>query len=165
MSKVFIPATGIEKRFAWLSAIPHGSYHEKPLGDAICALTRAAGLEAIQDSLGNVLVRKPAAPPLAPECRDTDAPWQVPGRAPLISSPKSGLIYTASLGKPQKIPLLADADADADCVYWFAGARYLGRSAPDEPLFWQAAPGVTRLTAVDDLGRSSSVRVVTESVP
>ena len=62
MSKVFIPATGIEKRFAWLSAIPHGSYHEKPLSDAICALTRAAGLEAIQDSLGNVLVRKPAAP-------------------------------------------------------------------------------------------------------
>ena len=110
-------------------------------------------------------VRKPAALPLAPECRDTDAPWQVPGRAPLISSPKSGLIYTASLGNPQKIPLLADADADADCVYWFAGARYLGRSAPDEPLFWQAAPGVTRLTAVDDLGRSSSVRVVTESVP
>lgn len=110
-------------------------------------------------------VRKPAALPLAPECRDTNAPWQVPGRAPLISSPKSGLIYTASLGNPQKIPLLADADADADCVYWFAGARYLGRSAPDEPLFWQAAPGVTRLTAVDDLGRSSSVRVVTESVP
>lgn len=54
---------------------------------------------------------------------------------------------------------------DAGCVYWFAGTRYLGRSEPDEPLLWQAAPGVTRLTAVDDLGRASSVRVVAESLP
>ena len=110
-------------------------------------------------------VRKPPAPPLAPECRETDTPWQVPGRAPLISSPKPGLVYAASLKHPQKIPLLADADADAGCVYWFADTRYLGRSGPDEPLLWQAAPGVTRLTAVDDLGRASSVRVVTESLP
>ena len=110
-------------------------------------------------------VRKPPAPPLAPECRETDTPWQVPGRAPLISSPKPGLVYAASLKHPQKIPLLADADADAGCVYWFADTRYLGRSEPDEPLLWQAAPGVTRLTAVDDLGRASSVRVVTESLP
>lgn len=92
-------------------------------------------------------------------------PLAVPGRAPLISSPKPGLVYAASLKHPQKIPLLADADADAGCVYWFADTRYLGRSGPDEPLLWQAAPGVTRLTAVDDLGRASSVRVVTESLP
>lgn len=110
-------------------------------------------------------VRKLPAPPLAPECRETDIPWQVPGRAPLISSPKPGLVYATSLKHPQKIPLLADADADAGCVYWFAGTRYLGRSEPDEPLLWQAAPGVTRLTAVDDLGRASSVRVVAESLP
>ena len=110
-------------------------------------------------------VRKPPAPPLAPECRETDTLWQVPGRAPLISSPKPGLAYAASLKHPQKIPLLADVDADAGCVYWFADTRYLGRSEPDEALLWQAAPGVTRLTAVDDLGRASSVRVVTESLP
>ena len=62
MSKVFIPATGIEKHFFWLSTIPHGSYNEQALSDALCARVRAAGLEAIQDALGNVLVRKPAAP-------------------------------------------------------------------------------------------------------
>ena len=61
---------------------------------------------------------------------------------------------------------LPDPAADDEGgVYWFADTRYLGRSGPDEPLLWQAAPGVTRLTAVDDLGRASSVRVVTESLP
>lgn len=58
----FVPATGVERRFAWLSAFPHGSKNERALSDAILALAREAGLEAVQDSLGNLLVRKPASP-------------------------------------------------------------------------------------------------------
>lgn len=60
--KPFVPATGIEKHFAWLSAIPHGSANEQALSDAIRDKAIAAGLEVYQDKLGNVLVRKPAAP-------------------------------------------------------------------------------------------------------
>lgn len=58
----FIPSTGVERRFAWLSAIPHGSGNEKALSDAILALAKGAGLEAHQDALGNLLVRKPGTP-------------------------------------------------------------------------------------------------------
>lgn len=58
----FVPSTGVEKQFAWLSQFPHGSKNEKALSDAICGVCRAAGLEVYQDALGNVLVRKDAAP-------------------------------------------------------------------------------------------------------
>ena len=60
--KPFVPATGVEKQFAWLSQFPHGSGNERALSDAIRDRARACGLEAVQDALGNVLVRKPAAP-------------------------------------------------------------------------------------------------------
>lgn len=62
MGKPFIPSTGIERHFAWFSAIPHGSFNEQALSDALCARAREAGLEYVQDAVGNVLIRKPAAP-------------------------------------------------------------------------------------------------------
>ena len=59
--KPFVPATGVERQFAWLSRFPHGSGDERALSDAIRNRARARGMEVVQDELGNVLVRKPAA--------------------------------------------------------------------------------------------------------
>ena len=106
--------------------------------------------------------RQPPAPPFAPECRSGGP---APGRPPAISSPRPGVVYNRSLSRPGAIPLLADTDADADFVFWFAGTRFLGRSGADEPLLWNPDPGVTELTAVDDLGRAASLRVPVETVP
>ena len=60
--KPFVPATGVERQFAWLSRFPRGSGNERALSDAIRARARAHGMEAVQDELGNLLVRKRAAP-------------------------------------------------------------------------------------------------------
>lgn len=115
-------------------------------------------------------VRKAPAPPPAPECltaaEDFEQALQASGMAPIIRSPASGLVYTTHLTKvagAQSIPLNADIDADAGCVYWFAGTEYLGRSNPDSPLYWTLTPGKTRITAVDDRGRASSAMVQVES--
>lgn len=62
MNRPFIPSTGVEERFAWLSHFPHGSGNERPLSDAIRGLAIKAGLESVQDEMGNLLVRKSAAP-------------------------------------------------------------------------------------------------------
>lgn len=58
----FVPATGIEKHFEWISRFPHGSANEKALSDGIRDMMQAAGLEVYQDEMYNLLVRKPAAP-------------------------------------------------------------------------------------------------------
>ncbi|PWM65273.1 MAG: penicillin-binding protein 1C [Desulfovibrionaceae bacterium] len=107
-------------------------------------------------------INKPPAPPFAPECLGGGPP---PGRPPVITSPRPGVVYSRSLTRPGPIPLLADTEADADGVFWFAGTRFLGRSGPDEPLLWDPAPGITELRAVDDLGRATSLRVNVETVP
>lgn len=48
--------------FAALSAIPRGSQNEKHVSDYIVRFARARGLEARQDKMYNVLVKKPGTP-------------------------------------------------------------------------------------------------------
>ncbi len=107
------------------------------------------------------VIKRPA-PPYAPECLNDGI---APGKTPEIRSPKPGVVYNTSLSVPVSVPLLADADADAAYVYWFAGRVFLGRVAPDETLWWDPPPGMTELRAVDDLGRSAVLRVRVQTVP
>ena len=58
----FVPATGIEKAFAWMSSYPHGSYNEWPLSNAVRDRLTEAGLFVHQDAYGNVYARKAASP-------------------------------------------------------------------------------------------------------
>ncbi|MCR4395476.1 MAG: aminoacyl-histidine dipeptidase [Candidatus Saccharicenans sp.] len=50
------------KHFSQILTIPHGSGNEKALASHILNLARSWGLEARQDKVGNVVVRKPASP-------------------------------------------------------------------------------------------------------
>lgn len=106
-------------------------------------------------------VVKEPPPPFGPECARTP----VPGRAPNLIIPKDGVTYTRRLSDPARsaIPLTASVDADAHSVFWFAGERYLGRSAPDQPLVWRPGDGEQEIRAMDDLGRETvrTVRVTT----
>jgi penicillin-binding protein 1C len=96
------------------------------------------------------------APPLsrADAVRDS-------GAAPRIVSPQNALTYVLRVGERAKnaIPLEADAAAEAREIHWFAGAHYLGASAPSHPLMWKPSPGHWQIQAVDDSGRVARTSV------
>ncbi|MGB4704432.1 MAG: aminoacyl-histidine dipeptidase [Candidatus Saccharicenans sp.] len=50
------------EHFSRILTIPHGSGNEQALAAHIINLARSWGLEAVQDKVGNVVVRKPASP-------------------------------------------------------------------------------------------------------
>lgn len=86
------------------------------------------------------------------------------GRAPEISSPPAGLTLVRRPGA-DPVPLAAVTDAGARELHWFAGGRYLGKAAADEPFDWDAPPGRHLLRAVDDAGRAASLEVSVEAAP
>jgi len=102
-------------------------------------------------------------PPFLPGCRvENNARL---GKAPAISSPKSGVIYSirenddASRG----LCLRADAEADVRKIYWFADKAFLGSAAARETLNWHPTPGAHKIVALDDYGRSDSCTVTVQS--
>lgn len=108
-------------------------------------------------------VVKPPPPPFGPGCGGQ----VVEGEAPRILSPREGVTYRRVLSFPEEngIALTAVTDADAGAVFWFEKARFLGRSLPGRPLLWYPADGVHALTAMDDMGRASVVKVVVKALP
>ncbi|MDR2669266.1 MAG: penicillin-binding protein 1C, partial [Desulfovibrio sp.] len=112
---------------------------------------------------------KAPPPPFGPECAAGTSPDAegMPGDAPRIRIPKAGVTYRIQLSDParSRIPLSADADADAGKVFWFAGDSYLGSVKPGEHLLWTPPTGVTELRAVDDLGRAGRQTLRVLAVP
>lgn len=80
---------------------------------------------------------------------------------PRIVSPQSALTYVVRTGGSENdgIPLEAEAAAGTKQVHWFEGRRYLGASAPAQPLMWHPSPGRWSLRAIDDAGRAARVEV------
>jgi penicillin-binding protein 1C len=83
------------------------------------------------------------------------------GLPPKILSPQSALTYYIQSNAPQQNRLLLEANAAPGTrqIHWFADRRYLGASAPAEPLPWQPLAGDYDLQAMDDAGRVSSTRI------
>ncbi len=100
-------------------------------------------------------IHKPLPPEWLPECRGADRRGNG-GKPPRILLPKKHVTYHHAGARGRGIPLQASTEADVKRVHWFAGAHYLGVSAPDEILFWRPPVGQGRveLVAVDDKGRS-----------
>lgn len=111
-----------------------------------------------------------------PECSAKRTEWFWPGVSPVvrckhsafasagaplqIESPASAVRYVAERKSNRGIPLRTSA---TNCeVYWFDGARFLGSSRNNEPVWWQPGPGNYRLLAVDETGQSvcREVRVI-----
>jgi len=104
----------------------------------------------------------PAAGPSCP----LESRWRR-GTPPRITSPSDQVAYAAR-GRRSRIALAAAVDADVRELHWFIGERYLGRSGPDRPLWWQPArAGEYVVRAVDDAGRADSrtVRVLALTAP
>ena len=91
----------------------------------------------------------------------SDSPLAQATTPPRIVSPQATLTYVIRPGQPEKnaIPLEAEAAAGTQQVHWFEGRRYLGASAPAQPLLWQPTPGKWSLQAIDDAGRIAQIAV------
>lgn len=105
-------------------------------------------------------ITKTPPPDWLPICAGRSEAAQAAGRPPRILLPKKGMTYYRSLGQQSRpIPLSAAADTGVSRLHWFAGAAYLGSSAPDEPFLWEPDSARTvDIVVVDDKGRSSQVR-------
>lgn len=85
------------------------------------------------------------------------------GQPPKIVSPQSALTYyiraDADATQQNRILLEANAAPGTTQIHWFADRRYLGASAPAEPLPWQPRVGDYELQAMDDAGRATVERI------
>ena len=83
------------------------------------------------------------------------------GSPPRIVSPQSALTYylQSNDSGQNRLQLEASASPGTRRIHWFADSRYLGASAPSDPLPWQPAVGDYELQAMDDSGRVSTARI------
>jgi penicillin-binding protein 1C len=90
-----------------------------------------------------------------------ESPTATASTPPRIVSPQGAITYVVRAGQSESdaIPLEAEAAAGTRQVHWFEGRRYLGASAPAQPLLWRPSPGRWSLQAIDDTGRVSRVAV------
>jgi len=103
-------------------------------------------------------------PPYPP---DTESPSDR-GFPPTIISPLANTAYIIRPGlapdsRFNQMVLLASADQDADELFWFANAQFLGRARPGERFVWTPQPGTWDIAVVDKLGRSSGIRITIEA--
>jgi len=90
------------------------------------------------------------------------------GFPPSIISPLANTAYIirpslAADSRFNQMVLLAAADQDADELFWFANAQFLGRARPSERFLWTPEPGTWNISVVDKLGRSSGIQVNIET--
>ena len=87
------------------------------------------------------------------------------GRPPQITSPANGQVYAVRPDDQANgiIALQARGEADVGKLYWFAGKAFLGSAPPREALHWHPGPGVYRIVALDDRGRSATCTVTVQA--
>ncbi|MDM7862110.1 penicillin-binding protein 1C [Alteromonas sp. ASW11-36] len=113
-----------------------------------------------------IFIQQP--PAFNPECDINYA--SIEGHAPIIQSPDKHIEYLMRDSQQATVPIVLQASADADTqkLYWFANQQFVGESTPianaQQPLVWDAKPGVYELHVSDDLGRSSSTNITVRSI-
>lgn len=95
----------------------------------------------------------PTPPAWMPGCGVT-----APGRAPEILAPEAGSVRWAEADGFARVTLTAGTESDARVVHWFADGAYLGRGASNTPIVRRFGAGTHRVEAVDEKGRTQSVR-------
>ncbi len=90
------------KHFAALAAIPRASEKEAKARDYVLALASRLGLEAVQDGVGNTVIRKPARPG-----RESAVPAAIQGHLDMVCEKNEG---TAHNFDTDPIRLIVDGD-------------------------------------------------------
>ena len=97
----------------------------------------------------------PEPPRFSPVCRGIPA-----GDPPRIVSPAAATPYRVRRDTPpeyQRIPLIAQASAEASRLFWYQDGILVASTSPGENHFLPSLPGEHRLVVTDDLGRSDGV--------
>lgn len=83
------------------------------------------------------------------------------GSAPQILLPTDGtrFLFRSYKLADEKISLKASVDADAEKIYWFINNRLIGESAAGQIIEAQPKIGLNEIKAVDDLGRSTVIKI------
>lgn len=104
-----------------------------------------------------VAIRRP--PPFKEDCLYTETEYM--GNAPQIIAPANNsrfLVRSKQLNQ-EKIALKATADADADFIYWFINNKLIGKVKVNEVMEINPTLGISEIKAVDNIGRSSTVKI------
>jgi penicillin-binding protein 1C len=97
----------------------------------------------------------PEPPRMSSACRGVPA-----GEAPRIVSPAAATPYRIRRDAPaeyQRIPLIAQASAEASRLFWYQDGLLIAATDPGQNHFLPSEPGEHRLVVTDDLGRSDRV--------
>jgi penicillin-binding protein 1C len=97
----------------------------------------------------------PEPPRVSSACRGIPA-----GEPPRIVSPAAATPYRVRRDTPpeyQRIPLIAQASAEASRLFWYQDGMLVASTSPGENHFLPSHPGEHRLVVTDDLGRSDGV--------
>lgn len=88
-------------------------------------------------------------------------------QAPRILSPlkEATYIFRPEEDKYGKIPLMGAVDGEVREIFWFANGHILGKSPPQETLYWSPDPGIYNLILLDDRGFSTDREVVITMEP
>jgi dipeptidase D len=100
------------KHFAALAAIPRASEKEAAARDYVLAVAGRLGLESVQDSAGNLVVRKPARPG-----REAAVPAALQGHLDMVCEKNEGTVHNFDT---DPIRLVVDGD-------WLKGGRHHAR--------------------------------------
>lgn len=76
--------------------------------------------------------------------------------APIISSPKNGVVYYLDKNNVEEIELKCQANQDASKVFWYVDDIFYKESKPTESVFIKAKPGKIKISCSDDLGRNTN---------
>ncbi|MGB7762213.1 MAG: aminoacyl-histidine dipeptidase [Bryobacteraceae bacterium] len=90
------------KHFAALAAIPRASEKEAAARDYVLGVARSVGLESVQDSVGNLVVRKPARPG-----REAAVPAALQGHLDMVCEKNEGTVHNFDT---DPIRLVVDGD-------------------------------------------------------
>jgi len=97
-----------------------------------------------------------ALPEHNPACRGVIA-----DERPVIASPEADAIYRMRPQAPREYQnILFEASVSHDCrkVHWFLDDRLFATAETGRGVFYRPEPGIHKLMAVDDFGRSTTVR-------
>lgn len=89
-------------------------------------------------------------------CSLTEIQGKGSAPADYIPSRRRELQIRIGFKDKNEIPLLAILDGDANKVTWFINDELIGISESKKPILWEARPGIYKVRAVDNLGRTDS---------
>lgn len=97
-------------------------------------------------------------PPYPPEI---SGKYNINGFPPRINSPLNNGEYIIRKEQSRHNSIILDASSDGDSqkLYWFANDSYLGSGTPASRIEWSPETGSYQITAVDDIGRSTSINI------